>query len=1004
MSVSSYIATGLPLQQLTLDEKRKNLDKFGVSDWEKMNLDGLEGIAKLQFYNNIKLKKNYDLLRGVFNYEDYIDDTDYNNITNAISQQLNMPSYMRHYDITTKAVNVLVGEFIKRPDIFRVKALDNYSFNELKEAKTEQLVSYFQGEVQKNIERKMLAQGIDPHKDKFNSEEEKAQYQEFIVKKQEELAPENIEKMFQTDFMTEAEKFGNAIIEIDRERFNLKEMEAKEFEDELAVDRCFRHFYLSSSGYGQERWNPIFTFHHISPQVENVEDGDYVGQFIYLSKAQIIDKFGWMMTKEQKECLYPRRDKFDLDKPLTLTNLANSGFNSSLLPFADYKDFKLQENLLGVNPHTGFPAGQGMYPSDVFNYDLNEIMSPGVSLNFNSGEYVQVVQGYWRSQMLIYKFNFLNPETGKVEPIIVDETFDFKALGIEEVETRFDDNDEPNTVVGTWKTQIWQGIKINLNYNAETELTKNALYIDVKPCALQLGDPLNEDRQKLPVIGNIFNNMNSKSTSLIDLIKPYQIFYNGIYNRAYDIGQREIGKFMLLDHSILPILKDWGGDESNFEKFTAIAKAFGVGLVNTKVGVGSGATTFAANNSYQIMDMDVSNEMQTKIMLAILIEDQCYKQIGIGRERLGAAQASQTATGAEQNLSNSYSQTESYFEKYYNYKKRCMNTNIEVAQQVYGDAKDLTLDYVLPDTSRAFITVNDEDLSLRKLGVYVVNSQELQRQLDTIRQLAINNNTTKLPMSALTKMAMLNSPREIIKELEYAEKINDRQIQAQQQHETELQQQQLQAASEEKDKERQFEATENQLDRENDIRKASIASLNFDQDVQNNGQLDSIEQGKLGIAQSKIDADIAHRNQENLTKQLDSFKKHKTEKEKIESTKQMQEKQLKMDKEQMKHQIKIEDEKLKQINAQSKNQEKLAKEKHDTDIALANKKIELEKLKLSKEKKTIGHEVEGSKDSLKTDKQINKIKVEEKKGLSKIKLNTAKIAAKNKIAKDKKTK
>ena len=112
-----------------------------------------------------------------------------------------------------------------------------------------------------------------------------------------------------------------------------------------------------------------------------------------------------------------------------------------------------------------------------------------------------------------------------------------------------------------------------------------------------------------------------------------------------------------------------------------------------------------------------------------------------------------------------------------------MNINIQVAHMVYGEGDDITLNYVLPDTSRAFMKITDPLLSLRKLGVYVVNSQELRRQLETIRGLAINNNTTNIPMSSLVKMAVSNSPREIIKELQFAEQQFAEQQQAQQQHE-----------------------------------------------------------------------------------------------------------------------------------------------------------------------------------------------------------------------------
>lgn len=976
--------TGLPIQQLTYAEKRKTVDKFGVSEWEKKCLDGLENIAKLQFFNNYKLKQNYELVRGVFDYNDYINDKDYFDLTSALSQQLNLPAYIRHYDIITKGINVLKGEFINRPDLFRVKAFDDFSFNEITEEKSKMLVSYYKTEVGNFVNKQLIANGFNPFQDKFENQEQEVEYQQLLQEKSQELTPKGIQKYFETDYYTEAEKFGNAIINIDRERFNLKEMELQEFEDLLVADRCFRHFFLTSSGYAQERWNPIFTFHHISPQVLSVEDGDFAGQFVYLSKAQIIDKFGWMMTKEQKEMLYPKVNGDKIDKSMGLTNLANMGMRGALYPYADYKDMKLQENLLGVNPHTGLPAMPGMYPYDVYTYDFNEIIAPGISLNFNASEYVQVTQGYWRSQMLQGKLNYVDPETGDIESILVDESFDPSLYGIEEVESTFENSDEPNTICWTWKTQIWQGIKINLNYNAESELTRNALYIDVRPARLQLTDPLNEDRCKLPVIGKIFNNMNSKSTSLVDIMKPYQIVYNALWNRAYDIQQREIGVFMLMDTNILPNLKDWGGNETNMEKAMAIAKSWGLFPVSTKATV-TGNSQFAANNSYQVMNMDVSEQVKLKIETAMIVEDQCYKQLGITPQRMGTVQASETATGTREAISNSYAQTESYFEKYYNFKKECMNINIQVAQLVYGKEDDITLNYILPDTNRAFMKVTDPLLSLRKLGVYVVNSQELRRQLETIRGLAINNNTTNIPMSSLVKMAVSNSPREIVKELQFAEQQFAEQQQAQQQHEQEMQQAQIEAAAAEKEKDRENENMNKQLDRQTELEKVVLQGVanegSYSPTTDTTGLL--IDQGKLALEQSKYSADISFRNRELANQTIEALRKEKQEKEKMTHDKKLKESE-------QKSKQKVENQKLEQIKVQNQNQLELANKKAKADEKLMEKKIELEKIKAKVLERKAEIEVKKNEQKIKSDKKIGDTKHSEVKSLSSIKKNEAK--------------
>ena len=61
---------------------------------------------------------------------------------------------------------------------------------------------------------------------------------------------------------------------------------------------------------------------------------------------------------------------------------------------------------------------------------------------------------------------------------------------------------------------------------------------------------------------------------------------------------------------------------------------------------------------------------------------------------------------------------------------------------------------------------------------------------------------------------------------------------------------------------REFEASENQLDRENDIEVAAIKVMSFDSDTMDNGVIDSVEEGKAAIERSKVASDT-------MNKQLD---------------------------------------------------------------------------------------------------------------------------------------
>lgn len=1002
----------MPPQQTDLSVKLyDDVDDWGVSAWKKQSMDALEAIGRLQYTLNYDLKENYDLIRGRFIYQHYLDKNDYFDMTSAMSQQFNLPNYIKHYDITSKAVNVLVGEYIKRPDGFRVRANDKFSFNEFIERKTELLQGYIGSQIQKTVSRKLELSGLDPNRDVFQNEQEQSEYQQLIAEKSQEFTPPQLEKYMREDFYTAAEGFGQHVIELDRDRFNTKEKEAEEFEDMLVADRCFRHFYLTATGYNQETWNPLQTFFHRSPEVKNIEDGDYVGRVFWLSKAQIVDRYGWLMTQEQIEALYPSRAS---KKGVKDGAIMNEAFNASMFPFASYRDYMMQVNALGFDPHTGFPYSMNnMNP--ITDADMDMLFGTGYNLNFRTEDIVQVTDAYWRSQRKIGKLTFINPETGEPDTQIVDETFDPKLFGIKVTKETYNDSDEVNTIAWTWVTQIWKGIKINVNYSdsntgneGENKFTQRAMYLDIKPAPFQFKGNYNPFQPKLPVIGQVFNNRNGQSMSLVDLIKPYQVFYNVCYNQAYELSQREIGKFILMDMNILPNLKDWGGGE-NFEKFLAVAKALGIGVVDTKPGA-NGQTAFASSNSYNVLDASESDRIAAKINLAIVIEQQAYKQIGITDARLGQIQASTTATGVEQSVNNSYAQTESYFEKFNNYKRRVLQANVEIAQYVFAREKDITLMYTMSDLSRGYVQITDPDLLLRDLGVYPTFSQELTRQIESMRQLAIQNNTANIPLSGLVQMLSLNTPKEIFNAIKQAEEEQAKQMQAAEQAKMQQTQAVIEAEAAEKEKDRQFEATQNQLDRQNKLQIEELKGIanegSFSKDTDTTGLL--IEQTKLGLQESKNFADYAFKQQQLTNQILDSFGKKQEEKKKREFEEKMlkeeartkseeKKKELANIKEQSRNQELMQKRKIEADEKLAKLKSQLEKEKKDKELEILDKKLEIIDAEVEAKRKMLVEEVKQVKTKTNVDNKIGNVKANVQEQLGSIKISEEKEISKERI-------
>jgi hypothetical protein len=333
----------------------------------------------------------------------------------------------------------------------------------------------------------------------------------------------------------------------------------------------------------------------------------------------------------------------------------------------------------------------------------------------------------------------------------------------------------------------------------------------------------------------------------------------------------------------------------------------------------------------------------------MLIEQQGFMQLGITPQRQGTITASETATGTQTAVNNSYAITEIYFEQFSNYRRRKLQMLLELSQYVEGQGEgDVVKQYTTSDLGRAFIKVNSTDLLLKDFGVYLMNSAEQQRKKDLVEQILLKNNQSMMPLSKLIQTVRLDSLADIQKKLEEQEVEMQKQEQAKQQQAMEMQQQQIQAQSEQADKARAFEAEQNELDRQNKIMIEKLRGIaaegSYSPTVDTTPLL--IKQTELDLKKSQMSADQAIKNQQMIAAQIESYRKQKSDEKKQQDEKSFRQKELSIKEKEMQNKLAIEDKKIKQIEIQNKNQEKLANDKAKLDREMADKKIQLEKTKI----------------------------------------------------------
>lgn len=925
--------SSLPLQQVSSKVKfEEDKDLTGCTKWMKDNMDALEVMGTNFLFYNKDTRKNYEIISGKFNIDDYIDNYEVYDLSTMIYQEMKLPSFLKHYDIISKAINLFVGEYTKRPDVLRVVAEDSDSTNQRIRVKTDLMKQYIQTSIQQEVMAKIMQLGLDPSKEDFASEEEAQQYQQVIQEKYKEFTPQAIEKYMKYDFRTAGESVGAILLENAISRLSLKEKDVLEFQDYMITNSCYSHIYITPKGYDIETWNPLHVFHPINSIINNTEDMPYVGRVFYISKNTVVDMFGSIMSKEQIEAMYP-----EYYGKVASGSVYNNAFTTSLYPFENYRAFsEIRESMFNGTQQE--PVLYNQSPFSIFTGENS-------AYAFVQGDIVQVTQAYWKSQKKVGKLIIVNPETGEPETHLVDESFNPKLFKIEEFNGSIYESDEPNTITWTWIPEVWSGIKINTNHKVQTTTEdRNGIYINVKPLEFQFRANSIESLydSKIPVIGGKFNVRNGNPQSPVDVLKPYQIMVNAFYNQAYHITQKNNGKIAIIGSSLLPNLKDWGGEEA-MEKFMTVAANLGATVVNDDP-----TAVNSMQYSLKVLDLDESDRVQRNINLAMLVEQQGLMQVGITPQRMGSTSASETATGVQQSIAASFTVTETHFEKFASYRRRKLKMAIDLGMYLASKEKDLTLSYVLPDYGTAFLKAKGDDLLLSDLGVYMENTADMLQKRELVNQLILKNNQTLLPFSQLINVVRKDNLTDVQKELEAAEEKAMAQQQEQREHEQQMQEQQLQAQAEEKDKDRQLEKYKIDTQANVKLQEATIRAIGNEASFDPNKDYTDLllQERDLNIKQNTANSNAINSQLVSAQKMLDSVNKRKADQDKLKQDKTLKELEIKS-------REKAEKLKIKAIEVQNKNQELLSREKHKNDQKLKDKDLQMKNLELKAKEKEL---------------------------------------------------
>ena len=388
-----------PEQFVSLSDKEKE-------SWIKSTMDYFANIAFAQYKQNITFRKNYRLLNGEFNFSDYTNIPEMQELISYLNdvpdQEPEVPQHLKHYPIVNPPINQLKGELINRPHKYKVKAVDDEAVNETIDFRTELIKEHFV----KKLEAQLEGQPIDP--------EQEAQMQQELQNKI-------------LDYTSVAEEWGNKTLNALKYHFNFREKSQQAFLDFLVTGKEFHHFYPDNSrlGFTYKTENPSNVWYLANRNAQYTSDCWALGLIEVLSMSEIVERYN--LTGEEVEHLKNR----------SLQNLRNNEY-SPLAP---------------ALPDPNDPLWQLTFEN------VGDFANGGIDHNvfsFNSQHSYTVVTSYWQSKKRIFKRTYLDEEGFQQEMFVSEDYKMDKTLG-------------DITLEELWINEWWRGIKIGADIYVNVE-------------------------------------------------------------------------------------------------------------------------------------------------------------------------------------------------------------------------------------------------------------------------------------------------------------------------------------------------------------------------------------------------------------------------------------------------------------------------------------------------------------------------------------------------------
>jgi hypothetical protein len=378
----------------------------------------------------------------------------------------------------------------------------------------------------------------------------------------------------------------------------------------------------------------------------------------------------------------------------------------------------------------------------------------------------------------------------------------------------------------TYINELFQVVKLDLDFGGtymSNESERKTIWVKLAPHDIQFKHRNLRYGVRIPVHGG-----SELGWSITSKTKPWQKFYNYIWNRNKQLLSTETGKFLLLNQNLIPQTSydgSWG--EFNFLKAFLSARDISMMPIDPSL------TNTGQNQSMgfgQVVDLEKTGEVINKAQLANIIKQECYDSIGLNPQFLADISPYQSAKSVAAGNQVTVTQLQYLYSKHYDIMKAVRETMIETALFLTSKGEMRDLNYVQTDGQRIAFTLSTENTLMYDLGLFLSSDPADLINLEIIKQIAIQDNTMGSDAYEKMKIISSNTTTELAAFLKENSLKREDQVNQQRKHEQDMLDKQIAQQNQDIEKKLRNDNEQAQLDREFKLNEARIKALGYAND------------------------------------------------------------------------------------------------------------------------------------------------------------------------------